>query len=265
VSTASPFRQRLRRALPPLLLRRYDRLRLEAPVRIHDLRADLGERLRPSSPAPVPPAWLRAHVGRTSSRDEYVRVGRAGFETVVQAFEAHRDPARAYPRWLDFGCGCGRLCRYLPLPGVCEAYVGADVDSEAIRWNARNLRAGEFVLLAPRPPSPLPSRGFDVVYCVSVFTHLEEEPQFAWLDELVRVLSPGGLLIASTHSERLSATRPDLSPGELARLARKGFGFAPGSGRFNDATAFHSRQYLEKTWSRGLKLLGFESFGLFSF
>ena len=256
------FRRALRRALPPRLVRWLDRARLEAPVRLRDFPADLRERVRPGSP-PVPPAWLRAHVGRTSSRDEYVRVGRAGFEEIVAAFAAHRDREEVYPRWLDFGCGCGRLCRHLPLPGTCESYVAMDVDGEAIRWNTRHLPRGEFVLISESPPTPLASGSFDVVYCVSVFTHLDEAAQFSWLEELARLLRPGGLLLASTHSERLVVTRPDLSREQLARLGSDGFAFAPGAGSFNDHTTFHSRSYLERHWGRSLTLLGFLPDGLF--
>ena len=255
----------LRQTLPPKLLRRYDRLRLEAPFRIRDFPADLRDRLWPSAAHPVPPAQLRAHIGRTSSRDEYLRVGRAGFEQLLAAFNANRDAGGAYPRWLDFGCGCGRICRYLPLPGTCESIVGADVDKESIRWNARHLPRGEFLLLAPLPPAPLPSAGFDVIYAISVFTHLDEAPQLSWLEELTRLLRAGGLLLASTHGEQLAPTRPDLSSSQRTRLAADGFAFAPGAASFNDHTAFHSRSYLERNWSRNLTLLAFQPYGLFGY
>jgi SAM-dependent methyltransferase len=157
------------------------------------------------------------------------------------------------------------MCRYLPLPGTCESFVGVDVDGEAIRWNARHIPRGDFVPISPLPPTPLPSASFDVIYAVSVFTHLDEAPQFLWLEELTRVLRPGGLLMASTHSEQLAPTRSDLSPSQLTRLATDGFAFAPGGGSFNDNTAFHSRSYLERNWSRSLALLGFYPHGLFHY
>jgi SAM-dependent methyltransferase len=260
-----PLKRALRRRGAPSFLRRYDRLRLELPVRLRDLPADLVESVRPSVPHPVPPAWLRRHVGRTSSRDEYVRVGRVGFQEIAEAFRAHRDERQTYPRWLDFGCGCGRLCRYLPAEGLCESVWGADVDADAILWNTRHLRPGHFQRIAPTPPTPFAPGSFDVVFAVSVFTHLDEMAQWAWLAELTRLLRPGGLLLASTHSETLAPTRPDLSAEDVQRLASSGFAFAPGARFFNDDTAFHSQSYVERTWSQWLTLLGFYSFGLFHY
>jgi hypothetical protein len=56
---------------------------------------------------------------------------------------------------------------------------------------------------------------FDLVYALSVFTHLPESPQLAWRDELLRVLKTGGYLLFSTHGE---ATLEALSPQERARF-----------------------------------------------
>src|SRR5262249_14848680 len=42
---------------------------------------------------------------------------------------------------------------------------------------------------------------FDLVYAFSVFTHLPESLQLAWMGELRRVLRPGGYLLISLHGE----------------------------------------------------------------
>ncbi len=259
------LKRALREALPAFIRRRYDRLRLELPFRIRDFPLDFLDRVRRPTSLPVPPAWLRAHIGRTSSRDEYLRAGRGGFEELLSAFHSYRDPAQIYPRWLDFGCGCARMCRYLPIPGTCESFVGIDVDEKAIRWNRRHVPGGEFILISARPPTPLPEERFDVIYAASVFTHLDEAAQLSWLEELSRLLRPAGLLLASTHSDTLAYTRPDLSPSQVQRLEREGFVFARGGGSFNDDTAFHSRSYLERHWTGVLRLRGFHEHGLFHF
>src|SRR5206468_3005967 len=46
--------------------------------------------------------------------------------------------------------------------------------ADAIEWCARNLRNGVFVNSTPEPPLPFQSGYFDVVYCFSLFTHLDE-------------------------------------------------------------------------------------------
>jgi len=98
---------------------------------------------------------------------------------------------------------------------------------------------------------------FDLVYSISVFTHLPEAMQFAWLDELARVCAPGGILIASTHGE-------SLLPGEAvaegrAELARRGFFYLKGTGTpgLPDfyQTAFHLDSYVRAHWTRHFRLL----------
>jgi SAM-dependent methyltransferase len=219
----------------------------DLPFRLQDIGPDLRELLSRSG-LPLPPARLRRRVGLTSSRVEFLSVGREVSEMVLRAFEECHLPEERYGRWLDFGCGCGRLARFLATAPDRELY-GVDIDHAAIRWMRRHL-GPHFVAIGALPPLPFAAAAFDVVCAISVFTHLDEQMQVAWLGELHRILRPGGLLIASTHHEELLVTRPDLTAAERARLAKDGFLFASGKGRFNDNSTFHSLPYLELTWGK---------------
>ena len=198
----------------------------------------------------------------TSSRRVFVDSGEHAARTIREVFEAVRRPEASYSRWLDFGCGCGRVARHLVrLPFVGDL-SGVDVDAEAIRWTASHL-PGRYAAIAPDPPTPLGDASRDVVYAGSVFTHLDELRQDAWLAELHRVLRPGGLLIGSTHAPRLIWTRPDVGDDAREQLIRRGFLFAPGAGlSFNDDAAFHSREYLLAHWGKAFGLLHFRESGL---
>jgi SAM-dependent methyltransferase len=235
-------------------------------MRSRDFAPDLGDRLWPRrGEDPLPPARLRRAVALTSSRREYLGHGRELAAALVKAFQVHRNPAREYPRWLDFGCGSGRVARFLRQePFVCEL-VGVDVDAGAIDWARRHLRGAEYRWISPQPPMPFPSASFDVVVAVSVFTHLDEAPQLAWLAEIRRLLRPGGLLLSSTHSDRLAFIRPDLPVDGHRKLQEAGFVFASGPGPFNEDTAFHSRCYLERTWAPALTLKEHVTHGLAGF
>jgi ubiquinone/menaquinone biosynthesis C-methylase UbiE len=76
-----------------------------------------------------------------------------------------------------------------------------DVDADAIAWCRQFLSQGHFVATGPAPPLPFPDEHFDVVYCLSVFTHLNESMQDVWLAELRRILRPGGVLLLTVHSK----------------------------------------------------------------
>lgn len=245
--------RRLYRRLVPLRARIGIRTILrEIPIRIRDLVPDLfgGE----GEPPPLPPARLRSRVGTDSSRAQFLAVGRLTTGLVRQLVDAHRVTGAQYGAWLDFGCGSGRVARHLAGSEGIASLTGLDVDGEAIGWCARHLD-GRFLTIDPKPPTSVETASIDVVYCISVFTHLDEEPQREWLGEVARVLRPGGLFLVSTHPPALTYNRPDLTEADHRRLAERGFLFARGTGAFNDDSAFHSEAYLRREWSRRFELL----------
>ena len=88
---------------------------------------------------------------------------------------------------LDFGCGCGRAIRALAklLPN-CDLH-GTDIDPEAIEWLKSNYsKFSEFSVAPHLPPTVYENQMFDFVFGISVFTHLPEDMQFQWLNELTK-------------------------------------------------------------------------------
>jgi len=231
----------------------------ELPHRAADCIPDLGDALGLSA-RPLPRAKLRARVGLTSSRAEFLSVGglvaRDMDAAIVKANGLAADES-----WLDFGCGSGRIARHFDQRGRPSVLAGLDVDADAVSWCARFLK-GSFKPVNARPPAPFADGSFDVAYSVSVFSHLDEEPQLAWLAEIHRLLRARGLLVVSTHSPSLTWTRPDLTAEQSRRLDETGFLFAPGQGRFNDDSAFHSEAYLRGAWTRHFELVAFSAGGL---
>jgi mutator protein MutT len=132
----------------------------------------------------------------------------AGFEL--------RDGAAA----LDFGCGCGRTLLWLARQFPQVRWHGTDIDAESVAWCRASLPGGVFSVNGPLPPLPYADGSFDLIYGVSVFTHLSEEHQRAWLPELRRILKPGGLLLLSFHSKNVWQPLEDASAVE-----RDGFVF----------------------------------------
>jgi len=245
--------------LPRPLVDAYRWLRLEFPVPAGDLLADLGDLTKARS-LRLPPAGLRRETGRTATRAEYVDAGRGAAEEIRRALSGML-PAVPGP-WLDFGCACGRIARHLVRLPTCGTLTGVDPDLDSIRWCERHLE-GRYLAIGPQPPMPLADAGFDVIVAASVFTHLDEPEQNAWLTEMRRVLRPGGLLVASTHGADLHVERPDLSEAARQRLRDTGFGFAARHGHFNTGTAYHSRSYMERTWGSLLKPVRWIDRGLF--
>ncbi|HET9765651.1 MAG TPA: class I SAM-dependent methyltransferase [Thermoanaerobaculia bacterium] len=165
--------------------------------------------------------------------------------------------------WLDFGCGSGRVARHLLAAGI-EDLTGVDVDAPSIAWLRAKL-GDRFSLCSAQPLLDYPPGTFDVVVAISVFSHMDETTQLAWLEELARVLRPGGLLIASTHGDQLLVTRGDLSSAQAQPLFEEGFFFAPGAGTFSDDSTFHTRRYMTRVWGKWFELVQFLDRGLMQY
>jgi SAM-dependent methyltransferase len=111
-------------------------------------------------------------------------------------------------RVLDFGCGAGRVLRQFLDEAERAELWGSEVDASSVRWIAEHLSPPlRAVHHGESPPLEAPSGHFDLIYAMSVFTHLGDEWS-AWLVELHRLLAPDGLLIATF-----------LGPGVIAPLA----------------------------------------------
>jgi SAM-dependent methyltransferase len=262
----SGFGRMLRRAIPSRTRRTLRVLLTETPVRLRDGLADLLDALGVySSNGRLPPPSLRRRVARTSSRREFLEVGRRVARDLRGVFDETRQPAEAYGRWLDFGCGAGRVSRFVAEFPFVESLCGIDVDEEAILWSRGHLRRGTYVHVLEASLLPFSDESFDVVFAISVFSHLDEESQRLWLREIHRVLRAGGLFLASTHSEKLRYSRPDLTLEQHRRLNERGFLFAPGSGPFRSDSTFHSRHYLKQEWGKLFSIRSHHEDGLAGF
>jgi SAM-dependent methyltransferase len=203
-----------------------------------------GTRVTPDDGLPLPPRRLMVRVAMTADADWFLRSGRAGYDAIA----AHLGDARAV---LDFGCGCGRVTRYFNDFGGDVA--GSDVSEAAIAWCRENLRFGRFEVNGLTPPLAFADESFDLVYALSVFTHLTADLQLAWRDELRRVLRPGGRLLVTTHGRSYV---PRLDAKERARFERGElvvrWGEVAGS---NLCSAYHPEGYLRDTFAQGFAFL----------
>ncbi|HEV3321667.1 MAG TPA: class I SAM-dependent methyltransferase [Solirubrobacteraceae bacterium] len=102
---------------------------------------------------------------------------------------------------LDFGCGCGRMLLWMEELGQTRALHGTDIDAEAIAWCREHIPYAKLSVNGGDPPLPFADGAFDLIFNHSVFTHIDERRQDAWLAELHRVTQPGGFLVLSTHGE----------------------------------------------------------------
>jgi 2-polyprenyl-3-methyl-5-hydroxy-6-metoxy-1,4-benzoquinol methylase len=214
-------------------------------------------------------------------------VGKAGYQALVEGHtlaRAFKDLYREYvgpftpaTRVLDYGCGWGRITRFFLKDVAAENLWGIDCNEQIIDFCRKSNPWSHFELNDPMPPTDLAGDQFHLVYSYSVFTHLREDVHVAWLEELGRLVKPGGLVILTVRPRQFlsyCATLTDesgplfdaligLFPDAAKALADYDGGrfvFAPYRySSYGDwcGEACISRAYVESEWTSRFELLGF--------
>ncbi|MBA2610114.1 MAG: class I SAM-dependent methyltransferase [Actinobacteria bacterium] len=113
---------------------------------------------------------------------------------------------------LDFGCGTGRLAVQV-IPYLTEgAYIGTDI-AQTMLVHARGLTApitgasSVQFLHQTTENFPVPDHSVDVICAFSVFTHMEHEDSYRYLQSAHRALRPGGIFVLSCLPIHLKAAK----------------------------------------------------------
>jgi len=141
---------------------------------------------------PIPPShlWLGYN---------YPLHGKMHVDAMFAILDASDFALRPGGRVLDFGCGAGRMIRHLRSVAETSEVWGTDISAEHILWCKRNLSPPfRFATTTKVPHLPFEDRSFRLIYCGSVFTHIDDLAD-AWLLELRRILTPDGRLYVTIH------------------------------------------------------------------
>lgn len=139
-----------------------------------------------------PPALLRNYLEQRDVR-EYVQ--RAELTTPI---------ARAY----DVGCGFGRLTPVLS--EFAPAVVGFEREASLLNTARQLLPSLEFVQVETLESLPVPDASAEFVMTFTVLQHMPDTQAEAVIREIVRVLAPGGHVLA------VEETDPALEAGDVA-------------------------------------------------
>lgn len=103
-------------------------------------------------------------------------------------------------RILDWGCASGRVLRFLDKYIKADTY-GCDINANHIHWCQKYLNhKAKFTQCTTLPHLPFADGYFDVIYGLSIFTHISELIDM-WFMELKRVIAKNGLLIITMHDD----------------------------------------------------------------
>lgn len=224
-----------------------DRFRLLGPaVRVREsllsVRTRDGGSAASADGLPLPPPRLRLLVdGRSGDAARFLQVGRQMSESIGDAVADCGTEIAQMDAILDFGCGSGRVARHWAELSGPEIH-GCDYNPELVAWCEAELPFVHATRNGLEPPTPYVADSFDLIYALSVFSHLSEPIQRAWIGEFRRILRPGGLLVLSLLGE---AVRDRLAGEERGRFDRGELVVErPRMAGSNACTVYHPRDYV---------------------
>ena len=135
--------------------------------------------------------------------------GHSGFELITQSrgfyrrlkdlYARHGAKPLSESRVLDFGCGWGRLTRYVARDVEPENLFGCDPNLWILDL-CKQTRVPARIAGIEEVPSALPFREkFDLIFAFSVFTHLSEETHQSCLRVIHAGLEPSGVVVLTVR------------------------------------------------------------------
>jgi 2-polyprenyl-3-methyl-5-hydroxy-6-metoxy-1,4-benzoquinol methylase len=238
-----------------------------APTGVYDA-ADWRRAIHYMNPAmerfPFPPTANILRVIGDTSVERFAMGGAMIFNNAQNYLKQLGYKWSDFPNILDWGCGSGRLTRYL-IGETASAITGVDIDSDNIGWCQQAYPGGSFETVPLRPRTALAEGKFNLVFGLSVLTHLQENDQFLWLEELQRITAPGALLLLSVQGPTQFAFNR-FPPHLFRKLQTDGFiDFcrdaaldAVVSDKEYYRAAMHSRPYIVSRWGKYFDVLAIE-------
>lgn len=141
---------------------------------------------------------------REPVRDRFARDPRFYTERkwiLLSDFLKRRGCSTSSMSWLDVGCGEGDLLRYGQ--GAFKRLAGCDASAEMI-LAAKGLEVRH---QSPVDRLPFGDAEFDLATAVCVFHHVEPSQRLGLIQEMKRILRPGGVLCLIEHNAQNPVVR----------------------------------------------------------
>jgi len=175
---------------------------------------------------PVPPNSCMRKTASGSIREYYMSGLRCAIPIAACALRAGVRLDQQI-RVLDFGCGVARPLLHFTRAYPAPAFHACDIDDTCVAFIQESYPKVEAYTSSYFPPLKYDPSFFDMVYSVSIFSHLNPEDQGKWLAELARVTRPGGRCFLTTHGPGTVDATADhfgLDAGRLrTRMEQDGF------------------------------------------
>ena len=185
----------------------------------------------------------------------YFEKGKESAVDILDLLKAHHSLENV--NLLEWGCGPVRILRHVPeiLSGERSKVFGSDYNPKTIDWDKKSFDNISFSKNDLLPPLEYDNDFFNIIFCISVFTHLDEGTELKWFDEIIRVLKPGGIFLLSIHGE---SSKDRLSEDEKKIFDEKGCvirsNVTEGKRSF---TSYNSESFMRERMLKDVEILEF--------
>jgi SAM-dependent methyltransferase len=205
---------------------------------------------------PIPPAALISNVAGIPDVAWYLVSGKNSAEDIIRILRRNQIHLCWLKTILDFGCGSARVTRHMLRLENAVLY-GVDVDEKAIQWCQQHFNIDHFRILSHQPLLEFPDSNFDLVYAISVFTHFPTNLVIGWLNEIKRVIKPGGYLVFTTIGEKYIQYLSESERGQFI----SGLPIVKTPRSINLCRAYHPYDFVAKELKKGFTIVDFAAAG----
>ena len=149
---------------------------------------------------------LGHHQNSDIALSQYYAISLQQFYAAHQILKNFFDPSDPTVKILDFACGYGRLLRLLTTQIPAQQIWASEIQADAVAYVAEKFGV-HGIQSYPNPADFLPvgesTDKFDFIWVASLFSHLPESLFHGWLQKLISLLTPRGVLCFSIRDQAL--------------------------------------------------------------
>lgn len=188
----------------------------------------MSEETATESSAPAPDHYPDHLIQEISPRDNMFRVKKRYLNSGWRALGCIRLGMVAAGKSdvesaLDLPCGHGRVLRWIKAEFPAARLGACDIDRDGVDFCAATFGA-QPVYGQPDPADVVIAEPYDLIWSGSLFTHLPPDHWQGFLDLFARALTPGGLVVFTTHGRSIAEIMPEqqsvYGPIDLEALLR---------------------------------------------
>ena len=130
--------------------------------------------------------------------EEFFKDGKCTAKEIIEWTKKYfQEPPK---KILDWGCGVSRVVMHIDkFTDTGSTIFACDINEQMILFNKKSYKNISYSLISYKPPTNYENEYFDLIYGLSIFTHVEAGLQENWIKELFRILKNNGIFLFTTQ------------------------------------------------------------------